>query len=916
MNSILKKILRFLISRIFIFSVAIVVLFFVLVNRLFQLQIIEGENYLRDFNAKILREIPTEGTRGNIYDRYGRPLAKNNVAFSVNIDDNIEVENKNEMIDQLIQIIEKNGDKIIDDFPIVFNQERGLEFFGSEYDITHFKQEALGVQSLTPDQAEMSPEEMFSYLKDEFGISDQYSDEAARKIMAVQYEIYIRRFTKYKTIKIAVDVSDDTVAMIKEHQTEFPNVTIETEAIRVYPYGESFAHILGYTGRITKEQLEELSTYDYDQFDVVGRTGIEKEMEVYLKGTDGKMLIEVDGFGRRMNIKNLENSIPGKNIYLTIDKDLQLDVENILVHKLASILASKLTPYEGLRPDEYISTNQVFEALVSNNILSPDAFKKNSDAIQAYVVYRSTLTNEIQQVSSLVHNGDVTVEQLLPREKEIFYNLIDILKKEGIILASYDEDISISERVNAGTITPREFFEYMSNQKILNLNTLNRYQPIINETQSTDIENAIVAYLQESLTFQKQTIVDLIDENKITDRDMLLVLNEEKIISLTDDQIADLKKNRIKPVDILTEKILDLSLTPQNLGLDPSSGSIVVTDVNTGDVLALISYPSYDNNRLVNNFDYDYYLQLLNDPSTPLIHRALKEKNAPGSTFKMVTAMAALEEGAIGTRETIYDKGRFTKIVAPHPTCWIYNQYGGSHGAVNVRKALEVSCNYFFYETAFRLSLDNNNSYLDVLGINKIKEYASLFGLGSKSGIQLDEYDPYVSERDAVRTAIGQGDNNFAPIHLARYVSTLANGGTNYYLNVIDQISNYNGEVYENLTPQVETKTDFNEENLQAVYEGMHRVTAGSAGTVRTVFRDFPIEVAGKTGTAQQSNNRPTHALFVGYAPYENPEIAISVVIPFGGSSTYSAEIFKDVVGAYFELGKPSENITMDNILQ
>ena len=310
-----------------------------------------------------------------------------------------------------------------------------------------------------------------------------------------------------------------------------------------------------------------------------------------------------------------------------------------------------------------------------------------------------------------------------------------------------------------------------------------------------------------------------------------------------------------------------------------------------------------------------------------MFNRAIQGTYSPGSTFKMITAIAGLESGAVGLSETIYDKGQYDK--GHKPACWIWTGYRGSHGNVDAETALKVSCNYYFYEIAYRM------------GIDKLAEYVKKFGLGVKTGIELigevsgtiasREYINNLSAKDGksrvwmigdtLSAAIGQSYNSFTPIQMAYYIATLANGGVKNELTILKQVISSDGEVKdrEEVLKVVDEKTGkttvetgdlgISDDVIDTVFEGMRSVTSDRGGTAYSTFSSFPIEVAGKTGTATASSGSP-NAWFVGFAPYDDPEIAVACVIEHGGHGAYTAPAVKEVMEEYF--GYNNNNIDED----
>ena len=309
----------------------------------------------------------------------------------------------------------------------------------------------------------------------------------------------------------------------------------------------------------------------------------------------------------------------------------------------------------------------------------------------------------------------------------------------------------------------------------------------------------------------------------------------------------------------------------------------------------MVSYPGYDNNRLANTVDADYFASLNTDLSKPLYNYATQERTAPGSTFKMVSSVAGLATGVITLTTQIMDKGVYENI-SNHPRCWALN-HGYTHGLINVSEALRDSCNYFFYDVGYRLATNNfSTSYDDATGISKIQEYASLLGLDETTGVEIEENDPQIADEYPVMATIGQSNNNYATIQLGRYVSAIANDGNVYEYTLLSKVCDSDGNTLETFEPKVRNTVDvLDTTQWNAIHTGMRMVVENLS-----TFDNFPIEVAGKTGTAQQSPNRPNHALFVGYAPYSDPEVSIATRIAFGYTSHNAAEYAKNVFSYYF----------------
>ena len=299
---------------------------------------------------------------------------------------------------------------------------------------------------------------------------------------------------------------------------------------------------------------------------------------------------------------------------------------------------------------------------------------------------------------------------------------------------------------------------------------------------------------------------------------------------------------------------------------------------------------------LANKIEYDYYSTLLNSSAYPLLNRPTSQVTTTGSTFKPLSALIGLGEGIVNTDTKIKDLGIF-ELIVPSPRCW---KYPGNHGSINLSQAIMHSCNYYFYDVGFKLSTDYTGRYSDSLGISKIKRYAEMFGLTEKTGIEISEATPSVSNSDAVRTSIGYG-HALAPVQIARYITGIANEGTIYNLTLLDSIRSNSGTILEKKEASVYNQiTMFSNAEWAAVKKGMYDVVNTNTNSLDTLYGNLGVSVAGKTGTAQINPSTPHHALFVSFAPYENPEICVTVVIPNGYKSANAAYTAREVFGLYF----------------
>ncbi len=649
-------------NKRFIFIYVFLAIFTVLcIGRLFSLQIVNGDHYEEQAENRLVRACTIKAPRGEIMDRYGVPLVTNNMGYYILVQ-SVDRNNNtlNQAISALIDICNEDGAEYFDDFPIS-NVPYEFTFSGnSEKELIDEWKSDNNLKKFD------TPEEIINYYFDKYDISEHYDAAKARDIVAVRYTMDTKNFSVMNPYTFANDISMKTVQKIKECKSDLQGVSVEIEPVREYPFGSMAAHILGRTDIIYRDEYLELRDRGYGMNDIIGKDGLEKVLEKYLKGTDGYKRVEQSKSGTVSQTLSVKEAQTSNYAVLTLDAGLQ----------------------------------QVAEEALAENITATRGEK----------------------------------------------------------------------------------------------------------------------------------------------------------------------------------------------GYDCYSGAAVAVEISSGDVLAMASLPGYVPTEYTKRYN-----KLLSDPHKPLFNRALDGAFTPGSTFKPLVAIAALEEGLISPTEKIDDKGVY-RYYAPsyQPTCLIWKNTGKTHGAINVSEAIGVSCNYFFFDVGRRLTIDN------------LDKYAHLFGLGEKTGIELSESEGIVAgpkyretrnmewyPGDTLQAAIGQSDNMFTPAQLASYVSTILNRGNRYALRLIKEVRSYKtGEIVYKNEPKVISQAQISDATVEAVKDGMRRVTAD--GTAKAVFEDFPVSVGGKTGTAEVGRGSDT-VLFVGFAPYDNPQIAVSVVLEHGATSSYAAKVARSM---------------------
>lgn len=647
---------------------------------LYDAQILHGgENRAKSISSNAASETVT-ASRGIITDRNGKVLVSNRLAYTLvfdrsGFDDDAAL---NAAILRLVQLCEETGTGWNDTLPIgrVGNFLRYSNARSETFD------KFIEKNDLT---SGASGRQLLSELRELYHVDESLSEREARLIVGVRYELHSR-----DSYTFAEDVSTEVLSLITDGRYE--GVTIRTASARVYNTALA-AHILGTIGPIWQEEWSSnedtgyvgYADKGYSMNDLVGKDGVEKAFESYLRGTDGRRLITTDETGKIAGELYTREPQPGGTVALTLDIDLQADVEAALA----------------------------------------------------------------------------------------------------------------------------------------------------------------------------ETISGMIDKDS----------NER-------------------------------------------GGAAAVVSVGTGEVLALASYPTYDLSTF--NEDYD---ELVNDQRLPMFNRATQGIYAPGSTFKMVTAVAALESGIITPSSIIQDRGIYTYYKDPQPMCWIYSQTGSTHGRINVSQAITDSCNYFFYEVG-RLT-----------GIRTLDSYASQFGLGQSTGIEIgdssgvlaspewaESHDQEWTDGQTITAAIGQSYNLFTPLQLANYVATLVGGGDHYQAHLLKNVKAYdNSRLLYMYDDKPMNTVEISDSTLSAVTRGMHELTV--SGSVAYAFENCVVSAGAKTGSAQVGTDI-ANGVFVAYAPYENPEIAVAIVIEKGGSGAALANTAVEIINSWFSRAQDGTAIGENTLLK
>ncbi len=918
-------------SRLCALALIFTAMFGILIIKLFHLQIMAGEKYMEDYVRLTQKEVSIPGTRGNIYDHNGYLLAYNEPAYSVTIQDigaYPDSASMNAMLLRLVRILKKHGYSVQGKLEIGLDE--GGEFIytsSSEAARKRFLRDYYGVKSVDdlndPDgkyPTAISARDLLEQrrkryhldeMKDERGNPLILSNEEALEIINIRYTMSLTAYKRYEAVTITSHVDDATMTEILEHMDVLQGVDIEESTIRKYNDSLYFAPIIGYTGKMQEDQLEELQKKNpqYELNDVVGRIGIEEHMETYLQGGKGYRSLIVNNVGRIMEVVSETAPTTGNDVYLTIDRDLQIGIYHLIERHLAGILVSKLVNYD-------VEVNRITDAskieipikdayyqLINNNVLSLGAMAEDDASDIEKEIYSQFSANKeriIEQLRRELMSEHATMLKDLPKDLMSYmvyiYNYLSsdtvgIIKRDSIdinseaYLAWKEDEISLRDYFYAGIA------ENWIDTTQLDVGDKYSSADAIYEV----LVETVLEQLKNDKKFDKRICRYLVNDDIITGNQLCLALYAQGILPYDEQQVYLLRSNGPDyAYTFLIDRISNIEITPAQLALDPCTGAVVISDINTGEVKALVTYPSYDNNRLSGTVDAVYFNQLQEDLSLPMYNNATQTKKAPGSTFKPIAAVAGLEEQAISLEELIDCTGDYTEVT-PDIKCWTYP---GFHGPLNIVGGIQNSCNYFFSEVAHRLSTDENGVYSVERGLKALRKYATMFGLDRPSGVEISELAPEMSTKDPERSAMGQGTNQYSNIQLSRYVAALANRGTVFDLSLLDKMTDSEGRLVEDFAPKVVDHIDIQESTWDAVQQGMHNVIYESSS--KRIFGDLEVEIAGKTGTAQEEKTRGNHAFFISYGPYANPDICVTVNIPYGYSSSNAAMIAKNVYRFYY----------------
>ena len=941
MKEVFEYILSLFKSRIFPLILVFAILVGVLINRLFGLQIINGESYVKDLSSSIQKDMSVAATRGRIFDKNGVLLAYNDLEYDVIIRDSGKYNNnaeKNEKlnasIDKTLDIIEAKGDTYSNDFPIVY--EDGQYVFNiKDNELLRFLRDIYGKRSiseLSDEERNVTAQELFRQLCEKYEVvvasdssknqatvlsstvsflkSQGYMVEAAgfsvdHALMIVNLRRYMsaNSYNRYISFTIANEVSDETVAAILESSDDLTGVTVEEQYIRRYVDSVYCSQILGYTGTVSTSELETLGD-KYDSNDTVGKSGIEKSMESVLSGTKGERQVYVDTVGRITEVLGETDPETGNDVYLTIDINLQKNLYNAIEDRLVQILLTYMTSGDtkysytsnGSVDTVYILAKEVYFALIDNNIVSIKHIAEQSTDTEAqvYSAFLSKQDSTMDWIRSELADGDTPYGKLNEEQQLYIWYVYTSLKDRGVFNTSNVDttDDVYKDWTQADGTSLKELLTHGIAKNWINLNVFSTEQYTSLQESYDALLDYIDGYLREDTSFYKKMYKYMINSGSISGRQVCMLLYEQGVLDMNSEnsRYSALAAGSLGAYDFMTYAISNKIITPAQLALEPCSASAVVTNPKNGDIIAMVSYPSYDNNKLSGSVDAKYFNSLINDKASPMLNRATQSFTAPGSTYKPCTTIAGMDTGIISSGTTFYCSGSFDKVT-PSPKCWRLSGHGGEVAATAIRD----SCNVFFYNVGYNLACSKNGNYNSTYGTTILQKYSDLLGLSTKAGVEIEESEPMASNTNSVASAIGQGNHKYSTLNLARYVTTIATSGTCYNLTLVDKITDSDGNLIEDNHADVDHQVELSSNIWSTVHEGMML-----AGNSYSTIAKLGLKIAAKSGTAQENTNEPDHSLLVTYSPYDDPQICVSVCIQHGYSSTTSMDLTADVYKIYY----------------
>lgn len=917
-----------------------VICFIAIIIQLFKLQIIDGDYYTENYVQKSLKTVTIPAARGNIYDIDGNILAYNELVNNITIADvdaykqNTKgINDRNLMLLRLAKILEKYNCQIDSKYFVELDENGKFHFTTtSENQHRSFIANVYGRLKSDLDEgsnfrfrSDISAKEAFDYSKhryamdyitDEKGKPIVISDDTMLDMIGIHYTMRLTSYQKYQPTTISENVSSRCASEIMENMGFLHGVNVEESSARRYNYAIYFAHIVGYVGQTSEERINELKKTNpqYDINDKVGLLGVEKSMEKYLCGQKGYKRIVVDSGGKILDTLESQESHAGADVYLTIKVNDQIANYNLLEQRLAGILGSKIvnSDVSNVRlasSKMEISAHDAYYHLIDNYVLDKEHFSAVDAKFAESEIYRLFLeakerAKQIIYTNLMDPNADIQMNLTNTAQNLTAYVYTYLHTHNNILMSdAIDRDVEEYKRWKEDTISLRDFLLTAIERTWIDTTKIyasERYGD--RDTILKSLVTYIMSELENNDEFDKLVYKFAIKEKFISNKLLVMALFEQGFLPWNEVEYDKISKATDDYVyTYFIRLVRDIKLKPSDLALDPYAGSIVITDVNTGKLKTLVTYPSYDNNLVYNR---KYMEDLNNNKSYPLVCCSTQTQLAPGSSFKPITALAVLEEHTIKDDEVVNCNGIFDEIDPPIK-CWAYPY---DHGDLNLIDAISNSCNVVFSKYGHYLSLDEDGNYSTDTGLRVLQKYCRMFGLDEKSGVEIDEMAPTISYTDPERSAMGQGTHAYNNVQLARYTCTLANGGKVYDLSLVEKVVDKAGNVLYEFSPKLKKELDITEHSYKMVFEGMRKMVTD--GIAKIIFKSQGLQICGKTGTAQERNDRTNHATFVSFAPMYAPEIAVNVVIPFGYSSGNAAALANRVYNYMYGVTSFEEILT------
>ena len=635
-NYVKNSLSKLIKSRLIVLVVLFALLAGILIQRLYTMQIINGEKYLTDFTMQIKKETTLKSTRGNIYDRDGNAVAYNKLAYNVTYEDVGSYDTTRERnlamngsLYQIMKVIEDGGDQVYTNYAIDIGSDGQYEFTREGFNLLRFRADIFGyadTEDLKTDERNCTAEEMMQTLStkkwygidlsvyteeelQEYGLPSSFTKEEQLKLTALRSAVAQNSYQKYVTTTIAKDISKDTVAVIMENKDRYPGVDVEEDSIRVYEDGLYMAPLIGYTGQVSAEELEELNGENgngqYSSSDIVGKSGLEKYFEKELRGQNGTKTVYVDNLGKVLKEDSEVAPQAGNDIHLTIDRNLQIAVYKILEQYIAGIVYNKIFDAEKFDKDSISSEDDilipiydVYYSLFENNVLDADHLASDDASDNEKRIYSEFQSREeeiFSEIRGQMTSSSATAYQDLSEEMQVYESfIVDDVLIEGTEVLDKDKidtnDEMWTKWSNDGSVSLNEFLSYAISKNWIDITKVNSDTTYLDTSEITGaLADYVTDYLSKSDAFSRQVYKYMIQNYQISGKDICLLLFDQGILKMNKEDYSALENGAVSAYDFIMAKIYSLEITPAMLALEPCTGSAVITDPDNGDVLACVT---------------------------------------------------------------------------------------------------------------------------------------------------------------------------------------------------------------------------------------------------------------------------------------------------------------------------------------